>query len=83
MNISMCYTAKGWAYALIVAFLAALFVAVLVTGYNTQQAGLVGQAVVHYFIAFLLLGATKHCKNKMCEADMSASRSNKRGSKRR
>lgn len=78
MNIPMCYTAKGLAYALITAFLAALFVAVLVTGYNTQQAGLMGQAVVHYFIAFLLLGATKHCKNKMCEADMSRAKKSSR-----
>jgi len=56
----MCYTAKGYVMAVVAAFFAALFVASLVSGYVVQASGATGTAVVHYFVAFVLLGIAKH-----------------------
>ncbi len=56
----MCYTAKGYVLAIVAAFFAALFVSALVSGYVVQTSGVMSTAIVHYFVAFILLGITKH-----------------------
>ena len=56
----MCFTAKGYVLAIIAAFFAALFVSALVSGYVVQTSGLMSTAIVHYFVAFILLGIAKY-----------------------